>query len=298
MTLLLLALLLTPTELRTVPQSTTIVLAWDASIGPDLAGHVVHYGTESKLYSVAVDVGKNTTWTHQAPIAGRTYYYAVHAYNTVGGISDNSAEVFGSVGVPLPVGDTTPPSSPTNIVPSLITSTSLVLSWTASTDNVGVVNYIIDWNGSYLATRTGLGIEIWGIPCGVDHTFTVRALDAANNPSVPASIVVKTLACVVTPPPPPPPGDTTGPVVSFPSAPVRSGQSSNYTITVAAIDPSGVQRVEVFVDNRSVGNAVLVSPGRYSARATVTTSGNHTAKAIAYDTKGNASLPVLRTFTR
>ena len=48
--------------------------------------------------------------------------------------------------------DTTPPSVPTNLVASGITSTSLTLSWTASTDNVGVAGYKIFRSGTQVAT--------------------------------------------------------------------------------------------------------------------------------------------------
>jgi hypothetical protein len=48
------------------------------------------------------------------------------------------------------------------------------------------------------------------------------------------------------PPPPPPPTDTTAPVVS--ASGVRSGNSSNVTITASATDNTGVMLLEVFVN--------------------------------------------------
>ncbi len=41
-------------------------------------------------------------------------------------------------------GDTTPPSSPPNLTATAVSSTQINLSWTASTDNVGVTGYQIE----------------------------------------------------------------------------------------------------------------------------------------------------------
>ncbi len=56
----------------------------------------------------------------------------------------------GAARAPRP--DTKPPSTPTGLVASNITQTSLTLSWKASTDNVGVVGYDVFLNGSKVTT--------------------------------------------------------------------------------------------------------------------------------------------------
>ena len=48
-----------------------------------------------------------------------------------------------SGGDSIPSGDTIPPSAPLNLVSYETTQTTTDLSWTASTDNIGVKNYSI-----------------------------------------------------------------------------------------------------------------------------------------------------------
>ncbi|WP_193726654.1 NPCBM/NEW2 domain-containing protein [Paenibacillus guangzhouensis] len=79
--------------------------------------------------------------------------------------------------------DTQAPTVPTNLAASNITENSVQLSWTASTDNVGVTGYDI-YNGSTLAgTSTTTSFSITGLTAGTAYTFTVKAKDAADNSS-------------------------------------------------------------------------------------------------------------------
>src|SRR3989441_769044 len=59
-----------------------------------------------------------------------------------------------SVTVSNSVPDITPPSVPTNLSASAVSSSQITLSWTASTDNVGVAGYQIYRGGSQIATTS------------------------------------------------------------------------------------------------------------------------------------------------
>lgn len=83
--------------------------------------------------------------------------------------------------------DTTAPSVPTNLVASNVTSTSLTLSWTASTDNVGVTGYDVYMNGSLKTSVTGSTSSITGLTASTTYSFTVKAKDAAGNSSANSS---------------------------------------------------------------------------------------------------------------
>ncbi|MCM3340398.1 glycosyl hydrolase family 18 protein [Paenibacillus sp. MER TA 81-3] len=87
--------------------------------------------------------------------------------------------------------DTTPPSAPTNVIVTAKTATSVSLSWTASTDNVGVTGYTITYSSGSKNTP-GTTATITGLTSGTAYTFTITARDAAGNVSPGTSIQVTT----------------------------------------------------------------------------------------------------------
>lgn len=90
------------------------------------------------------------------------------------------------------------PSAPTGLTASSVAQTTLTLTWSASTDNVGVVGYDV-YNGATLdKTVTGLTTSITGLTANTQYNFTVRAKDAAGNISEPSNVeTVTTLDVVV-----------------------------------------------------------------------------------------------------
>lgn len=79
--------------------------------------------------------------------------------------------------------DTSPPTIPTNLTVTGTTASSVSLSWTASTDDVGVVAYDVFNGGSYSTSVTGTTATVSGLTSGTAYTFTVKARDAAGNSS-------------------------------------------------------------------------------------------------------------------
>src|SRR5260370_41742952 len=65
------------------------------------------------------------------------YYYRIRATNASG---DSG---YTNVASATTLADTTPPTAPSNLTASPASSTQINLSWTASTDNVGVTVYLI-----------------------------------------------------------------------------------------------------------------------------------------------------------
>lgn len=82
---------------------------------------------------------------------------------------------------PNPPADTQAPTVPTNLQSSNITSTSFGLSWSASTDNIGVTAYEVLLNGISYAIVTGTSTTVSGQLASTQYTCTVRARDAAGN---------------------------------------------------------------------------------------------------------------------
>jgi endoglucanase len=86
-------------------------------------------------------------------------------------------------------GDSTPPTAPTNLAATTTTATSVSLSWTASTDNVGVTGYDVYRGGVLAGTASGTTFTDSGLTPSTAYTYTVKAFDAAGNLS-PASAAV------------------------------------------------------------------------------------------------------------
>ncbi|HEY1485920.1 MAG TPA: RICIN domain-containing protein [Micromonosporaceae bacterium] len=77
--------------------------------------------------------------------------------------------------------DTTPPSAPTGLAASGTTSSSTVLNWGASTDNVGVTGYHIYRNGTQVGTASSTTYTDTGLSASTTYSYTVKANDAAGN---------------------------------------------------------------------------------------------------------------------
>jgi chitodextrinase len=61
------------------------------------------------------------------------------------------------------VADSTAPSAPTSLSTNTILSNQLNLLWTASTDAVGVTNYLIYRNGSLIDTIGNTNYTVYGL---------------------------------------------------------------------------------------------------------------------------------------
>jgi hypothetical protein len=79
--------------------------------------------------------------------------------------------------------DTTPPSVPTGLTATTVSSSQISLSWTASTDNVGVTGYNIYRGGSKIATAGATTYLDSGLSASTSYSYNVSAFDAAGNTS-------------------------------------------------------------------------------------------------------------------
>ncbi|HEY0828936.1 MAG TPA: discoidin domain-containing protein, partial [Bacilli bacterium] len=77
--------------------------------------------------------------------------------------------------------DTQAPTAPTNLTATTASSSQINLSWTASTDNVGVTGYKIYRDGVEVGTSTTTSFSNTGLAAGTTYSYTVKAYDAANN---------------------------------------------------------------------------------------------------------------------
>ncbi|WP_043433567.1 fibronectin type III domain-containing protein, partial [Cystobacter fuscus] len=84
------------------------------------------------------------------------------------------------------------------------TSTSVTLSWSASSDNVGVTGYDVYRNGSLAGSSTSTSYTVGGLSASTAYSFSVKAKDAAGNVSAASSTLSVTTSasggnCTVSP---------------------------------------------------------------------------------------------------
>lgn len=77
--------------------------------------------------------------------------------------------------------DTQAPTTPTNLTSSNVTDTGFDVSWTASTDNIGVTGYNVYLNGSLDGSTASTSYSFAGLSASTSYNVAVEATDAAGN---------------------------------------------------------------------------------------------------------------------
>jgi chitodextrinase len=86
-------------------------------------------------------------------------------------------------------GDTQVPTAPTNLVSTGKTDTTVSLSWSASTDNVGVTGYDVYNGAAFAISVTGTSATVSGLSGATAYEFMVKAKDAGGNSSAASNSV-------------------------------------------------------------------------------------------------------------
>ena len=98
-----------------------------------------------------------------------------------------------TIDVPAPTIDLDPPVIGVLNAASNVTTSSLTLSWTAATDNIGVVGYKIFRNNSLVATVGNvLSYVVSGLFPSTTYSFYITAFDNENNESANSNIIQAT----------------------------------------------------------------------------------------------------------
>jgi hypothetical protein len=86
----------------------------------------------------------------------------------------------------------TPPSAPSKLVLTNVSSSAVSLRWTASTDDVGVVVYQVFVDGNLATTPAITWATVSGLSAERTYAFTVKALDAEGAVSQPSGPLTAT----------------------------------------------------------------------------------------------------------
>jgi len=164
--------------------ATTVTLTWTASTDAvGVTGYDVYRGT------TLVGTVAGTTYTDSGLTAGSGPTYTVRARDAAGNVSAASAAVTAIV---RPAGDSQAPTVPTALTVGTTTTSSVSLSWTASTDNVGVSGYDVYRGTALVGASSGTAYTDSGLTGGTAYTYTVRARDVAGNTSAASAAVTAT----------------------------------------------------------------------------------------------------------
>ncbi len=189
----------------TVAGSTQIDLAWSASSDAvGVTGYFVErcQGAGCTTFSEIAQVSAAVTTLSNTGLApGTSYSYRVRATDAAGNLS-----AWSNVGSATTAAnpDTTPPTAPVLAAPVAVSATQVNLTWSASSDAVGVTGYRIERcsgigcsNFTQIGTTAATSFSVTSLAPATSYSFRVRATDAAGNLSAWSNV-----ASVTTPAPP------------------------------------------------------------------------------------------------
>ena len=258
-------------------------------------------GAMLRLYVNGVQVssvaktGNILTLTNQLQLGGDSIYGCyfaglideVRIYNVALTTAQIQADMNTPVGNAPP--DTQPPTAPSNLLATAVSTSQINLSWTAATDNVGVTGYRVErrdpGSSSFvqIGTTTGTTFNDTGLAAGTSYDYQVRASDAAGNLGAYSAVATATTQTPDTQPP-------TAPSNLLATAVSASQINLSWT---AATDNVGVTGYRV--ERRDPGSSSFVQIG-----TTTGTTFNNTGLAAgtsydyqvrASDAAGNTSSP-------
>ncbi len=269
-----------PTGMRQVAATeSSVILAWSPSA--DNVG-VVEYGLYAAGVRVATSSDASATLTGLS--CGKSYLIALDAADAAGNRSAQTSSFFKTSGCPS---TNKPPTTPTVVKVTNATDSSVALSWTASTDDVGVTGYGLYLSGSRTSETSGTSGEFTGLKCGTTYALGVDAKDAGGLRSTVATLSTATSPCTPTTPPPP---SSTGSVTQT----IANGSTIAGIVNWRAVyDQNGdgseddPGKIEFLIDSKLVLSEQLIPFGDSFADGSYTVgNGQHTFQVRALSDSG------------
>jgi len=234
----------------------------------------ISYDWGTVVQSQLLDTTPGTSTYTDAPLqAGQTFWDPLSGVTiTTVSVANGVATVDVSWG-----SDGVAPSTPANLAVSATGASAARVSWSASTDNVGVAGYRVSRDGSLLGTTSSTFFDDSGLNPDQTYTYTVEAFDAAGNTSGAAS---KSWTQPAT--------DTQAPTkVTLSGSKTKSKVSLSWT---ASTDNVGVAGYRVYRN----GKLVATTTARTWSEALKRGTTNYIV--VAFDAAGNVS-PNSNTYT-
>jgi len=245
---------------------TTLTVTWEAS--RDNRAVAVY---EVAARGSRVGSTRDRRFTITGLVCGQSYPVAVVAVDRSGNRSKPSIATASTAAC----FDTAAPTAPTAFRQDFTTASSVVVSWTPSTDDVGVVGYGILDAGVRVATTPESRFTFDGLTCGATRSYGVEAVDAAGNRSAASTVVVQAASCA----------DTTAPTSPSPVSVVDASASTVSIAWPKSSDNVGVDHYNVYRGAVKVAEASATS----STVGGLTCGTSYTLGVDAEDLAGNAS---------
>ena len=131
-----------------------------------------------------------TSYTFSSPGTKTLYAWAKDAAGNV------STSRSATTTITINTSDTTSPTAPTNLTANNVTNSSISLTWSAATDNVGVTGYKIFRDYIEIANTSSTSYTDTNITPSTTYTYYVQAFDAAGNVSSNSNIVQVTTPAI------------------------------------------------------------------------------------------------------
>lgn len=170
--------------------------------------------------------------------------------------------------------DTQAPSTPTNLAVASTSTASANLTWTASTDNIGVAYYRIFVNGTFHSNSPSTTATVSGLTQGTTYNFYVIAVDAAGNTSPQSNTVTGTTLI-----------DNQPPTAATNLAVTSVGTNNIALQWTAATDNIGVSGYDIYVNGTLNGSTTATNTNV----ANLDPATAYTLYVVAKDAGGNFS---------
>jgi hypothetical protein len=174
----------------------SVTLAWDPNLAPGIVGYRLYSGTSSGVYTQSIEVGNVSSAALSALQVGRSYFFAVTDYNSVGQESAFSNEVSylvpGATPSPTPKPTSTPVATPTPKPTSSPTAGPAQMISPSPGSKFKSSSVTFNWNAG---SATAYALVVGSSPTAVDiyNHGIVHALSATvtNIPSDGRTIFVR-----------------------------------------------------------------------------------------------------------
>lgn len=174
---------------------TSVQLSWNQTATPSFneTGFEVYEATASggpyTYKTVTAADATSITFNNLNP--GTNYYYEVRAINT------NAASAVTGPASAVTLSDVSAPTDPINLAYNTPTRSTVNLTWSAATDDVGVAYYDVYINGVkwYAISGKLLKATVYNLQPDMPYTFSLKARDLAGNNSASSNqVAARTIA--------------------------------------------------------------------------------------------------------